>query len=136
MGGGIPFGRLLRMGLLAVLAAVLVSLVIRAVAVAVFGLSGFFPLAVGPTVAFTVGGVFGAVVVFAFVARFARDPVRLFGRVASAVLLLSLIPDVLLLVSGSTLGTTFAGVLTLRSEHVATWAVSGGMLTTLARGRG
>lgn len=87
-------------------AAVVVNLVIRTVAAAAFGLSGFLPLAVGPTVAITVVGVFGAVVVFALVARFARDPGRSFRRVAFVVLLLSFIPDVVLLFAGSMPGTT------------------------------
>jgi hypothetical protein len=66
-------------------------------------------------------------------ARFARDPVRLFVRVAFVVLLLSLIPDVLLIFAGSIPGTTVAGVLALMAEHVATWVITVGMLTTLAR---
>ncbi|MGH3146061.1 MAG: DUF6069 family protein [Rubrobacter sp.] len=131
-GEGVSARRLLWVGPLAVLAAVVVNLVIRTVAVAAFGLSGFLPLAVGPTVAFTVIGVVGAVVVFALIARFARDPVRLFRRVAFVVLLLSLIPDLSLLITGSIPGTTVAGVLTLMAEHVATWAVSVVTLTTLA----
>lgn len=131
-GKGISTRRLLRVGLLAVLAAVVVNVVIRTVAVAALGLSGFMPLSIGPTVAFTVIGVFGAVVVFALVARYARDPIRLFRRVAFVVLLLSLIPDLSLLVTGAIPGTTVAGVLTLMAEHVATWAVTVVTLTTLA----
>lgn len=131
-GKGISTGRLLLVGLLAVLTAVVVNVVIRTVAVAALGLSGFLPLSIGPTVAFTVIGVLGAVVVFALVARYARDPIRLFRRVAFVVLLLSLIPDLSLLVTGSIPGTTVAGVLTLMAEHVATWAVTVVTLTTLA----
>ncbi len=132
-GGRFSAGRLLWVGLLAVLAAVVVNLIIRTFAVVAFGLSGFLPLAVGPTVVFTVVGVLGAVAVFALVARFAREPVRLFVRVAFVVLLLSLVPDVLLLLAGSVPGTTVAGVLALMAEHVATWAIAVGTLTTLAR---
>ena len=132
-GGGISARRLLWVGPLAVLVAVVVNLMIRTVAVASFGLSGFLPLAVGPTVMFTVVGVLGAVIVFGLMLRFVRDPVRLFMRVAFVVLLLSLIPDLLLLYAGSMPGTTVAGVLTLMAEHVATWAVSVGVLTTLTR---
>ena len=123
----------MRVGLFAVLAAVVVNLIIRTLAVALFGLSGFLPLTVGPTVAFTVVGVLGAGAVFALTARFARDPARLFVRVAFVVLLLSFVPDVLLFFSGSIPGTTVAGVVTLMAEHVATWAITVGTLTTLAR---
>jgi len=42
-----------------------------------------------------------------------------FRRVALAVLLVSMVPDVLLLFLGSMPGTTVAGVLTLMTEHVA-----------------
>jgi hypothetical protein len=45
-GGRVSIGRWLRVGLLTILAAVVVNLVIRTVAVASFGLPGFLPLAV------------------------------------------------------------------------------------------
>lgn len=123
----------MRVGLLTILAAVVVNLIIRTFAVTLFGLSGFLPLTVGPTVVFTVAGVVGAVAVFALMARFARDPVRLFVRVAFVVLLLSFVPYLLLLFAGSIPGTTVAGVVALMAEHVATWAITVGMLTTLVR---
>jgi hypothetical protein len=65
--------------------------------------------------------------------RFARHPARTFRRVALAVLLISLVPDVLLLFSGSIPGTTAAAVLALMVEHVAAWAVAVGVLTTLVK---
>ena len=107
--------------------AVLVNVVIRTVAVSALGIGeGFLPLGVGPTVFFTVVGMTGAVVVFGVMQRFAKRPVRVFRRVASAVLQVSLVPDVLMLFSGSMPGTTVAGVLTLMTEHVASWAVAVG----------
>ncbi len=125
-------GRLARVGALTVALAVVVNVVIRTVAVSVLGIGeGFEPLGVGPTVFFTVVGMAGAVVVFGLILRFARRPVRLFRRVALAVLLVSLVPDVLMLFSGSMPGATVAGVLTLIVEHVASWAVAVGVLTTL-----
>ncbi|QIN82185.1 hypothetical protein GBA63_05635 [Rubrobacter tropicus] len=135
-GRGVPLGRLAMVGALTVVVAVVVNVVIRTVAVSVFGIGeGFQPLGVGPTVFFTVVGVTGAVVVFGLILRFARRPVRLFRRVALVVLVVSLVPDVLLLFAGSMPGVTAAGVGTLMIEHVATWAVAVGMLTTLAGGR-
>ncbi len=131
-GGGVSLGRLARVGALAVAVAILVNVVIRTVAVSVLGIgAGFQPLEVGPTVFFTVVGMVGAVVVFGLILRFARRPVWLFRRVALAVLVVSLVPDVLMLFSGSMPGTTVAGVLTLMVEHVASWAVAVGVLTTL-----
>lgn len=133
-GGKVSWGRLARAGMVAVALAVAANVLIRTVAVSVFGIGeGFPPLGVGPTVVFTVAGVVGAVVVFGAMLRFARRPVRLFRRVALAVLLVSLVPDLLLLLfSGSIPGTTTAAVLTLMVEHVAAWAVAVGVLTRSA----
>ncbi|MDQ3315765.1 MAG: DUF6069 family protein [Actinomycetota bacterium] len=125
-------GRLARVGVVAVAVAVVTNVLIRTVAVSVFGIGeGFLPLGVGPTVLFTVWGMLGAVVAFGLILRFARRPVRLFRRVALVVLLISLVPDVLMLFSGSMPGATVAGVVTLMVEHVASWAVAVGVLTTL-----
>lgn len=122
-----------RVGVVTVLVAVVVNVVIRTVAVSVLGIGeGFPPLGVGPTVFFTVVGMTGAVVVFGLIARYARRPVRTFRRVALAVLLISLVPDVLLLFLVLIPGTTTAAVLTLMVEHVASWAVAVGALTRLA----
>ncbi len=113
--------------------AIVVNVVIRTVAVSVLGIGeGFLPLGVGPTVFFTVVGMAGAVVVFGLVIRLAKRPVRVFRRVA-LVLLVSLVPDLLLLFSGSMPGTTIAGVFTLMVEHVASWAIAVGVLTSLVR---
>jgi hypothetical protein len=132
---GFSLGRLARVGALAVAFAVVVNVVIRTVAVSLLGIGeGFLPLGVGPTVVFTVAGMVGAVVVFGLILRFAqRRPVWLFRRVALVVLWISLVPDVLLLLSGSVPGATVASVGTLMVEHVASWAVAVGVLTTLVR---
>ena len=128
---GVSLGRLARVGALAVGLAVVVNVVIRTVAVSLLGIGeGFLPLGVGPTVFFTVAGMVGAVVVFGMMLRFARRPVRLFRKVALVVLVVSLVPDVLMLFSGSMPGTTVAGVITLMVEHVASWAVAVGVLTS------
>ncbi len=125
-------GRLARVGVVAVAVAGVTNVLIRTVAVSVFGIGeGFLPLGVGPTVLFTVWGMLGAVVAFGLILRFARRPVRLFWRVALVMLLISLVPDVLMLFSGSMPGATVAGVVTLMVEHVASWAVAVGVLTTL-----
>jgi hypothetical protein len=79
--------------------ATVVNVVIRTVAVSVWARAGFLPLGVGPTVFFTVVGMAGAVVVFGPGVRFAKRPVRVFRRVALVVLLVSLVPDLLLLFS-------------------------------------
>ena len=90
---------------------------------------GLSPLTVGMVVTASVVGAIGAAVVFAIIGLLARRPVRLFRIVAAVVLVLSLAPP-----------TTIPGVplvmrITLGVMHVATWAVSVGLLTTLARRR-
>ncbi len=78
----------------------------------------------------------GAVVVFGLILRFARRrPVRVFRRVALIVLVISLVPDVLMLFSGSMPGTTVAGVGTLMVEHGASWVVAVGVLTGSVGGK-
>ncbi len=135
-GERVDFGRLLWVALLAIAAAVVANVLVRTVAVVLFDVSPEFPpLALGPTVVFTVVGVLGAVLVFALVARFARRPVRLFRRIALVVLLISFVPNILLLVSDSVPGAAVPAVGTLMLEHVVAWAVSVGILTTLARAR-
>ena len=130
--GKVPWVWLLGVGALTVAVAVTVNVVIRTIAVSVLGIgAGFTALDLGPTVAFTVVGVTGAVAVFGLILRFARRPVRLFGRVALVVLMISLVPDVLLLFSSPIPGTTTAGVFTLMLEHVASWAVVVTVLPTL-----
>jgi hypothetical protein len=79
-------------------------------------------------------GVLGAVIVFALLARFARRPLLMFKRIATVALVLSFVPDILLLVASEP-GATLASVGVLMSMHVVTWAISVGMLITLA-GRG
>lgn len=131
-GSGVSLGRLARVGAVAVAGAVVVNVLIRTVAVSVFGIGeGFLPLGVEPTIFFTVVGMLGAVVVFGLILRFSRRPARLFRRVALVVLLVSLVPNVMLLFSSSIPGMTVAGVVTLMVEHVASWAVAVGVLTRL-----
>jgi hypothetical protein len=78
--------------------------------------------------------VLGAVIVFALLARFARRPILMFKRIAAVTLVLSFMPDVLLLVASEP-GATAASVSVLMSMHVVAWTISVGTLTTLA-GRG
>jgi hypothetical protein len=133
-GGGFSLGRLLGVGALTVALAVVVNVVIRTVAISVLGIGeGFLALSLGPTVACTVIGVTGAVVVFGLIARFSGRPVLMFRRVALLVLLISLVPDVLLLFSSPIPGTTTAGVITLMLEHVASWAVAVAVLPRVVR---
>jgi hypothetical protein len=126
----IRISRLWWVGPLAVVATVAANLIVRLAALALFDIRPNFPPLsnAGPTVAFTIIGTSGAVIVFAIISRFARRPVRLFRIIAAIVLLISFLPDVRMLPFESA-----AAVGTLMLMHVVAAAVSVGMLTTLAR---
>jgi hypothetical protein len=133
-GKRISFGRLLWVGPLAVLAAVIANVLVSITAVALLGISPEFdPLHVGPVIGFTVVGVLGAVIVFALIARFSRRPVCLFRRIALVVLLLSFVPDLSLLYASPYAGTTVQSVIVLMLMHVVAWLISVGLLTTLTQ---
>src|SRR4051794_14039951 len=92
--------RLWWVGPLAIVASIIANLIIRVIAVSALGASAEFPpLSWGPPIMFTIIGVLGATVVFALVARSSKQPIALFRRIALIVLLVSLVPDVLLLTS-------------------------------------
>ena len=89
--------------------------------------SGMHPLTVGTVVTTSVVGTFGAAIVFALIGLFARRPVRLFRIIATVALALSLV-DPLTIPSAPV-----AMILSLMVMHVVAWAMSVGLLTTLAR---
>lgn len=81
---------------------------------------------------FTIIGGLGAVIVFALLGRFARRPITLFQRIAIGVLVVSLIPDLLLL-NGGMPGASVGAVAALMLMHVVAWAIIVRVLTTMAR---
>ncbi len=124
-------------GLKALVGSIIATLAVRQAALATLDIpSDFPPLAEpGPTVFFTAVGTLGAITVFAVVRRRADRPAYLFRRIALGVLLLSFLPDVLLLgagASGAFPGTTPTGVGVLMLMHVAAAAAIVWLLT--ARG--
>lgn len=82
----------------------------------------FPPLAgAGPTIFFTSVGAVGAVLVLALLRRLSDRPAALFRRIAVAFLLLSFVPDLLLLTEGgrdAVPGVTVPGVVVLMVMHV------------------
>jgi uncharacterized membrane protein YeaQ/YmgE (transglycosylase-associated protein family) len=126
------FGRLWRVGLLTVLAAVIMNTLISLLAKALFSVAPTFqPLQVEGFIPSTVIGVTGAVVVFALIMRWAKQPIRLFQRVAVAVLLISLLPDLLLPALQLYPGTTFPEVGALLLMHIATAFICLGILSSV-----
>ena len=131
--GRIAVNRLLWVGPLTILAAIVANVIIQQIAVVVLNPDpAFLPLTLLPPIIFTVVGVLGAVIVYALIGRFSRQPVRLFRRVALVALVVSFIPDILMLVTGFNPGTTAANVAVLILMHVVAWGIAVGMLTRLA----
>lgn len=133
----LPLGRVALYGLIAIVGSVVANLIVRAVGMAIVDVpSDFLPLTKRVvTVQFTGGLVFIAVIVFAIVDRIARNPQRAFNIIALIALILSLIPDILLLVNpeASPFGTpTLGGVAVLVVMHVVAYAVTVYTLTVLA----
>ena len=118
-------------GLLTISASVVATLVVRALALALFDISPEFePLATaGRTVILTVIFVFLAVLVFAAVRRFAARPARLFRNIAVVALLLSLVPVLTDGGSAAFPGASGVAVAVLIVQHVVAATVVVWMLT-------
>ena len=129
----VALGRLLWAGPLTILAAIVANVIIQQIAVAVLRPDpAFMPLTFAVPIVFTFIGVLGALIVYAVIGRFARQPIQLFRRVALVTLVVSFIPDILMLITGFNPGTTAANVAVLMLMHVVAWAIAVGMLTRLA----
>jgi hypothetical protein len=109
----------------------LVNAILRALANAFFPISPLFQaLAVwDTTIIFTFVGVFGATVVFAVLARLTRHAVKLFRGLAALLLVLSFIPNILMLTTNGP-GATVPAVATLMVMHVTTAGITVWLLTT------
>ncbi|WP_408958941.1 DUF6069 family protein [Natrinema sp. 74] len=118
---------LVRRGLLAVLLSVLSTAGLLAVARAVRIAPGFEPLTWPSVISFTVIGAVGAVVVYWLLARLSDSPERTFTIVAAVVLVLSYIPDFVLLSEDE--NATILGVAALLLMHTAVAAVCVAVLT-------
>ncbi len=132
--------RLWVVGLRALVASIIATLVVRQAALATLDIpTEFPPLAEpGPTVFFTAVGVFGATGVFAVVRRRSDRPEVLFRWIALGVLLLSFLADLALLGDGAAAafpGATPTRVGVLMLMHVVAAAVIVWFLTVRG-GRG
>jgi membrane-bound acyltransferase YfiQ involved in biofilm formation len=130
----VAFSRLLWVGPLTILAAAVANALLTVIAVAVLRPDpAFMPLTQPIPIIFTAAFVLIGVIVFAIVGRMSSRPIALFRRIALVALVLSFIPDILMLVTGFNPGTTVANVAVLLLMHVVAWAITVGMLTRLAR---
>jgi hypothetical protein len=129
----VVLSRLAWVGPLTILAAVVANIIVQQIAVALLQPDpAFLPLSFAVPIVFTVVGVLGAVIAYALIGRFAKRPLPLFRRVALITLVVSFVPDILMLVTGFNPGTTAANVMALIVMHVVAWAIAVGMLTRLA----
>lgn len=133
----VRYGRLWWVGLLAIVIAVVANLIVRAVALPFIEVPPeFLPVSViYPTIIFTAGGVLAAVIVFAIVGRFTRQPARVYTIIAVIALLLSLIPDIMMLVDPASVpfpGANLGNVTVLMVQHVVAAIIAVWMLTTQA----
>ena len=125
--------RLLWVGPLVVVATTVANVIFTLVVTRLLGMSEEFPALTPPAIAmFTGVGIIGAVIVFAIVARFAREPISLFRKIALAVLLVSLVPDLLLLVAPPEMRATVTQVIVLMLTHVVAAGVCVWLLERLA----
>ena len=111
-----------------ILGAVAANLVLRAAGLAAFDVPPEFePLATaGPTVFLTVVGVGAGLGVAVAVDKRSERPVPLFQRIVVVALLVSLLPDLLMLTDGGSQafpGATVPAVVILMVQHVAAAAV-------------
>lgn len=86
--------------------------------------STFTPLQPGPYLAFGIAGVLAAVAGWVLVVRFVRQSARLLRVLVPVLVLVSFIPDVLLLIGGFIPGTTAVGVVALMLMHVVVAAIA------------
>jgi uncharacterized membrane protein len=135
-GEHVALSRILPAGVLAIVLAVVANLIVQFIGVRVVDVSPQFPALASPVpiILFTAIGVALAVVVFAVIARRSARPYALFQRVALVCLVLSLVPNVLILVNqGSTPGASTGAIVILMIMHVVAYLIVVGVLATRTR---
>ena len=120
----------------ALVISLLANAIVRTVMVVIFPISPLFrALSTWDTIIiFTLVGVFGATVVFAILARLTKQAIKLFRWLAAFLLLLSFVPNILMLTYNGP-GATVPAVISLMVMHVITAGITVGLLTTWPRVR-
>lgn len=122
-----PAGRVAKTALavlVAIVAAAIAVSVIAAIAHAAGARHDFKPLTASAYLPLTTIGVLAGGIGWQIVRRRAAQPATMLRRLVPAVVLVSLIPDVAVGVSGSQPGTTWGAVAALMCMHVAVAAVA------------
>lgn len=123
---------LVRRGMVALALSLVVNWLVTFVAISIAVAPALTALEYGPVTFLTTVGVIGATIVYGILDRFVENPDRVFTIVALVVLVLSLIPD-FLVIPNQPGGTLVAGGV-LGLMHVTTAAITVGVLTDV-RGR-
>jgi hypothetical protein len=120
------------LGPLTILASILGVLIVRVIAVAILQPDPV-PMSLGwaSPIIFTFVLVTGAVLVFALVARFAKNPIRTYQIIAFVFLLISFLPDIGFARS-SMPGANWPNAIALIIMHVVAWAICVTMLPKLS----
>jgi hypothetical protein len=131
----VRYSRLWWVGLLAIVLAVIANLLVRVIAMPFIMVPPeFLPLSNPvPTIMFTTLGVLAATIVFAIVGRFSRQPVRTFTIISVIALILSMIPNIFMLVDPASApfpGANVGNVLILMLQHVIAAVVAVWVLVT------
>jgi len=90
--------------------------------------AAFQPLATPGVASFTIIGMIAATVVFGAVARVRPDPRRSFLRIATAALIFSWLPEIIIGVTAVFPGTTAAGIMSLMGLHLVAAGCAVGIL--------
>ena len=135
----LSFSRVLLAGAIAIAASIAANLIIRWLGMLVLPVDpSFMPLSTWqPTAIFTTMFLALATVVFLIVNAFAANPPRVFTIVATAALILSLIPDAMFLINPTAMpmGTpTVGAVIILVVQHLAAYAITLWSFTRWAQG--
>ena len=131
----IALRRLIWVGPLTIVIATIANLIIRAIAVSVFGISGTFqylqpPTIIGSTIIFLLV----ALLVFILVSRFAQRPIQFYRKLVLVVLCISFLSPVMALTGLLPApGMTFAIFWTMIAMHIVSALIVVGLFTTLTR---
>ena len=126
---GSGWKRLLVVGAGLVLTATLANVVIAMALRNGLGVpTAFQPLATPGVASLTIAGMIGATLVFGWVARSQPDPRRAFVLIATAGLIVSWLPDLVIWTTAVFPGTTTRGILSLMALHVVAAVFAVGIL--------
>lgn len=125
-----------KIGIVAAIASAIGNLALMLVTISSLTVpASFMPLTPAPIILWSFIGAFGAVGVYALIRKMNDSPDKTFVIVSVVVLILSFIPDVILVnvVEGPFAGATTGAIIVLMIMHVISFAIVVPMLRSLAK---